>query len=262
MILPIVPMERGFFPGRELMLASRQNNLVLLVAFWVILACPALAQTPQARHYSLVFHNPWAEVLDLDLPADRVAPIHENQNDLLWIALDDQAIEVQAADGQRQDLFLRTGDVRLMPRRALKSVFNSTGRTIRAAIVQIQGLRVPDGTCDCMGAAKRSVCGCARSHLPAFWAEVVGELTLAGTTLDPEQSVDESEDRDDTLLIAVTSAVLVHEVEAFGAPAQLELHPGEATWLPAGKHHLRNVSKRATQVVTVEFGQRAHPITR
>jgi hypothetical protein len=260
-------MERWFFPGRELMLASRQNNSVLLVAFWVILACPALAQTPQAPHYSLVFHNPWAEVLDLDLPADRVAPIHENQNDLLWIALDDQAIEVQSADGQRQELFLRTGDVRLMPRRALKSVFNSTGGTIRAAIVQIQGLRVPDGTCDCMGAAERSVCGCARSHLPAFWAEVVGELTLAGTTLDPEQSVDESEDRDDTLLIAVTSVVLVHEVEDFGArqstpPARLELHPGEATWLPAGKHHLRNVSKRSTQVITVEFDQRAHPITR
>lgn len=248
------------------MRASRWSNSFLAIGCYVILVCPALAQSSQAPHYSLLFHNSWAEVLGLDLPAGRVAPIHENQNDLLWIALDDQALTIEWADEQRQDLFLRAGDVRLMPSRALKSVFNSTGGAIHAAIVQIHGLRIPYGTCDCMRGVERYVCGCAHSHLPALWAEVVGELTLAGATLDPRQSVDESEDREDTLLIAVTPVLLAHDVD-MGATrhrsssTQLELHPGEATWLPAGKHQLRNLSSRPVHFITVEFTPRTQPLT-
>jgi hypothetical protein len=249
------------------MRASRRNNSFLAIACHVILVCPVLAQSPQAPHYSLVFHNSLAEGLGLDLPADRVAPIHENQNDLLWIALDDQTITIEWADEQRQDLFLRTRDVRLISRRAVKSIFNSTGGAIQAAIVQIHGLRIPSGTCDCMrGTVETYVCGCAHFHLPALWAEVVGELTLAGATLDPRQSVDEREDREGTLLVAVTPVLLAHEVD-MGATrhrfssTQLELHPGEATWLPAGKHRLRNLSSRPVHFITVEFAPRTQPPT-
>jgi hypothetical protein len=206
--------------------------------------------------YRLIVHNHYAQVFDLNLGPERQVPIRDNNNDLLWVALDSGILEVQSRDENARDFHFQAGDVRLFRRHELRPARNKTGSTVHSVIVEL--LRLNEGGCGCATEVARVVCGCAPSGLlPPYWALALYGATLAETTLEPGQSLKESTNRDDTLLIAISTGELQHEGSTSKTQATLgsvlTLQPGAVNWLPEGRHQLTNIGTTAARFVTVEF---------
>ena len=82
--------------------------------------------------------------------------------------------------------------------------------------------------------------------MPAFWAEVIGDLTFAGAALEPEQIFLAETNRDDTLLVTLTPAHLQHQFSlgqqsewVLTQPLEKTLKAAEVIWIPPAEHHLR-----------------------
>jgi len=99
--------------------------------------------------------------------------------------------------------------------------------------------------------------------LPAFWAEVIGDLTFAGAALEPEQIFLAETNRDDSLLVTLTPAHFQHQFNlgeqsewVLTQALEKNLKPGEVIWMPRGKHRLRNIGRKETRYITIEFSPR------
>jgi hypothetical protein len=219
----------------------------------------AEGQSPTGSVYRLVFHNRYVQAFDLELGPDRQAPIHDNSNDLLWLSLDSGILEFESRDGMTRDFQFDAGDVRLFGRHEVASLRNRTAGPTHAAVLELP--RLGRGGCGCSTEAERVVCGCDRSaHLPPLWALVLDGATLAETTLEPGQSLQEASNRNDTLLVAVRPLQLDHEMiprnasqQAVSNPARLALGAGGVAWLPEGRHRLSNLGDQAARFITIEF---------
>lgn len=223
---------------------------------------PSFAQSSSPLQYDLVFHNAYVSVLRLELPAKREAPIHDNQDDVLWIALDDQMLQIEYADNRKDQLWLRAADVRLFSRFDLHSIANAGYAPAHSVVIHLEGLRLPFAACECTPYvdAQYRVCGCSGTHQPLYWAEVIGDLTISGGTLQPGQSLSESGAREDTLLVSITASRFQHELGGDWqwipeSPIAVGLVPGGVLWMPAGRHRLSNVGSRRATFVTIEFAR-------
>jgi hypothetical protein len=92
---------------------------------------------------------------------------------------------------------------------------------------------------------------------------MIGNITLAGATLEPEESFQAETNRDDSLVVTLTAADLEHQSnlgrESEWIPSKPErqnLQPGEVLWMPEGKHRLTNIGHRKVRFVTIEFSTR------
>ena len=232
---------------------------LLLVLFGTLVS----AQEPSTLLYEPTFHNRYVSVFSLELPSLRQAPTHQAPDDLVWIALDTSRIEVKHSDGVVQELYLRNGDVRLFRRWDVVSVTNLSTEPIHSVVVDLRLTGLISGGCTCTAGVEKSICGCNTAHLPEFWAEVIGNLTMAGATLGPEQTFSAETNRDDTLLVTLTPAHLQHQFIlgeqsewVLTQPREENLKPGEVIWMPRGKHRLRNIGRRKARYITVEFSPR------
>lgn len=257
--LRIAWKEPGFLPrrpGLPSLWALAAEALTL--ALCLLASCSAQQLAP--LRYALAFHNAYASVLRLDLPPRRDAPIHDNQDDVLWIALDDQMLAIEHADSRTDQTWLRAADVRLFSRRDLHAISNAGHAPLHSVVIHIEGLRVPFAACSCsrLVTPQYRVCGCSSARLPLYWAEVIGDITISGGTLQPGQSLSESGARDDTLLVSVTPSYFQHDLGdnwnwAPAAPRGVALMPGGVLWMPEGKHRLSNIGERRATFVSIEF---------
>jgi len=217
-------------------------------------------QTPPP-HYQLIFHNRYVEVFKIELAPGRQAPIHDNIYDLVWIPLDNGILEVQQGNGERKQMQLDAGDVRFFRSHEVNSLMNNTHGPVHGVVVEIRRRGASRGNCGCTADVESAICGCGRSPvLPPYWALAIGEVTLAGTTLQSGQSFEAANNRDDTLLIAISRIQLRHEVNLGNQcesvpspPTTLERLPGGLEWLPQGRHHLTNVGDKPARFISIEF---------
>ena len=86
-------------------------------------------------------------------------------------------------------------------------------------------------------------------------------LTITSTKLERGEELEDASDRNQTLLIAVTSLHLrdirdmndEDELSKPGKAAWLHLLKGQARWISPGMHRLRNFSEASVQFVTIEW---------
>lgn len=231
------------------------------IASWILLLGASLtSQQPSSLQYHSIFQSHYAGVFSLELPPYRQAPIHEPPDDLLWIALDDSVVELKHSDGASEELHFWNGDVRFLRRWDVTSLTNLTGGPLHSVVVDLRSAGLTSGGCSCTAEVGKSICGCSHAHLPVFWAGVIGNITLAGALLEPEQSFQAETNRDDTLLVTLTSALLEHQFNQGresewipSKPQRQNLLPGEVIWMPEGKHRLTNMGHRKLRFVTIEF---------
>jgi hypothetical protein len=219
-----------------------------------------LAITPaapaQSPRFEPVLENRQVSVFSLDLAPGRRAAVFQNTHDIFWIALSPGRVTMSDRDGNKTAVTFRPGDARFFPSFRTSSITNDAGEPFHAVLVQIK----PRGlapNCDCDGGAERAVCGCPRAApLPAMWAVGIGSIVVGGTTLASRQAFDSAGERGDTLLIALSPLTLADDAgTTFPSAARTTIHlrPGEARWLPAGLHKLRNTGSTPARYVTLEF---------
>jgi hypothetical protein len=216
---------------------------------------------PQAHGDRLVLHNEYVQVFDLTLAPEQQAPMHDNIYDLLWIALDSGILQWESREGSITELQLEAGDVRLFLSHQINSLRNKTAGPLHSVTVELRRRRFVAGSCGCSSDVARAVCGCARApRLPSLWALAIQGITFAETTLESGQSLNELNNRNNTLLVAIRLTQLQHELSlgnswhpALPDSGYIELSPGGVEWLPEGKHRLTNVGDKAARFVTIEF---------
>ena len=86
-------------------------------------------------------------------------------------------------------------------------------------------------------------------------------LTITKTNLDPNAQSEDASDRNDTLVIALSSLTLrdVRDLAEEGdswkssPPTTVSLSPGQTSWLKPGMHRLTNLSQTKASLVTIEW---------
>ena len=85
----------------------------------------SLASANPRTRFSTDFPYRYVEVFDLELQPDRQAPIHDNIYDLVWIALDDEVLQIEQREGGTKELQLFAGETRFFPGDKVKSLVNA-----------------------------------------------------------------------------------------------------------------------------------------
>jgi hypothetical protein len=224
-------------------------------ACFLILSIVATAPA-QSPRFEPVLENRQVSVFSLDLPPGRRASVFQNTHDIFWIALSPGRITMSDRDGNKTPVAFRPGYTRFFPSFRTSSITNDAAEPFRAVLVEIKP-RGLTSSCDCDGAAQRAVCGCPRAApLPAMWAVGIGRVVIGGTTLASRQSFDSASERGDTLLVALSPLTLADDARTTSPDAArttINLRAGEARWLPAGLHKLRNTGSTPARYVTLEF---------
>jgi hypothetical protein len=227
-----------------------RRNLHAIHACAVILVLVAAARG-QSLRFDPVLENPRVSVFSLDLPPGRRASVFQNTHDIFWIALSPGHVTMADEDGNKTPVNFRDGDTRFYSSFRTSAITNDDADTFHAMLVEIKP-RGLASSCDCDGAAQRAVCGCpGAAPLPGMWAVGIGAIVVGGTTLAPGESFRQASDRGDTVLVAVSPLTLSDD--ASGKTLRINLRPGEARWLPAGLHRLRNTGPAPARYVTLEF---------
>jgi hypothetical protein len=216
----------------------------------LILGLSAPARVQSVR-FEPVLENRHVSVYSLDLQAGRRAAIFQNTHDIFWIALTPGQVTMSDRDGAPSPVNFRAGDARFFSSFRTSFITNDAGEPFRAVLVEIKR-RGLTSSCDCDSAAQAVVCGCARAAtLPALWAVGIGSVVVGGTTLASGQAFASAGNRGDTLLVAVSPLTL--RDDASPNTSTMNLRAGEAVWIPAGLHKLRNLGATAARYVTLEF---------
>jgi hypothetical protein len=225
-------------------------SLTATRVFLLVLAVSAAARA-QSTRFESVLENRQVSIFSLDLPPGHRATVFQNTHDIFWIALTSGRVTVSERDGHKEPVAFRAGDARFFPSFRTSFISNDAAEPFRAVLVEIKP-RGLASSCDCDGEAQAAVCGCARAQpLPPMWAVGIGSVVIGGTTLAPRQSFASAGNRGDTLLVSVSQVTLIDD--ASPNATTVTLRPGEALWLPAGLHKLRNAGATEASYVTLEF---------
>ena len=83
----------------------------------------------------------------------------------------------------------------------------------------------------------------------------MGQVTLAGTSLEPGEAFRNSPLRDDMLLVAISDLELDDEAPgvATSDQAPLRLRAGDVVWIRSGRHKLKNAGTTLARFTTLEF---------
>jgi len=207
---------------------------------------------PALGKLDLLLANRIVEVFALDLPPDSHVRLRQNIYDVVVIALEDSTLTIVPARGERQEVQLNTGEVRVLRSFSVQELANNSGVKSRFILVALKSHGVESGECGCSGEVERSICGCSSRHLPPLWALSIGGSTLAGVSLAPGEKFAGASYRDDSLLVAVTTLQLQDE-QASGSESQLSLSPGAVKWLDQGRRQFKNTGSHAARFITIEF---------
>jgi hypothetical protein len=197
-----------------------------------------------------LLENEHIHAFRLELPARATAPVYQNVHDVVWIAVTNS--DMTLVDRQRRETVVRfrAGDVRLLRRNRVTSMRNSGRASLLGVLVELKRPVLASAECNCATGIEQAVCGCGRNqHLPGLWAYSLGELTLAGTTLNAAQSFQAPARRGDTLLIAISPLELLDRA----TQGSLRVAAGDVRWMRAGIHRLSNEGTAPARFITLEF---------
>jgi hypothetical protein len=230
-----------------------QGKRLWLVCWLVACAVFASGQARRDVRFENVFENPQVAVFTLELPEHGRAAVYQGTHDVIWLALNDAGVNFVRRD-RSVPAVLAAGDVRFFPAFQLTAVSNDKGATARGVLIELKTRGLVSSGCDCGTVTERTVCGCAgASHLPDLWALALGQVTLGGTTLKAGDGFQGSSFREAMLLVAISDLNLRDAAAAEGNDAGIRLAPGQAQWIPAGAHQLRNLGTATAKFLTVEF---------
>ncbi len=222
----------------------------------LVLLAPLLAmQRGEPGRFTRGFENTRVDVNVVELAPGAPVRVYQYTHDVVWIALTDGEVRFGGGDSPEVTVRFRAGDARLFRSFQVQSATNVGTTPLRAAAVQLKDRGLTTGGCGCSGATERAVCGCRNAPpLPAMWALGVGQVTLAAATLDPGDGFRFAVRRNDMLLVAVSGIDLRDEaVTDEDGAVKLRLASGDAMWLSAGRHRLRNSTEAPARFVTIEF---------
>jgi hypothetical protein len=83
----------------------------------------------------------------------------------------------------------------------------------------------------------------------------MGNVTLAGTSLAPDEAFRAAAVRDDMLLIAIGETDLQDEAGSGSEMMRSTMHlkSGDAVWIKGGRHRFKNIGNGTAKFVTFEF---------
>lgn len=226
-----------------------RSYLLLLGA--VLLASACWAQSNKEARYQELLDNAVIHVDSIELPPGFHAPVFQNTHDVIWIAIDGAALAFRPPEGEAREISFRAGDVRLLRSFQVREVENRGSTLARSVVVQLKSHGVLNPGCYCSGSVEKAVCGCGGAPaLPEVWAVVIGGVTLSEATFQPGEGYRHGTRRDDSLLVAVSPAVVQDMVDGADPFA---MKAAEVKWLPGGTHQLRNAGDAPARLVTIEF---------
>ncbi|HEU5451088.1 MAG TPA: hypothetical protein VFU76_03835 [Terriglobales bacterium] len=226
-----------------------RSYFVLLGA--VLLASACLAQSAKEARYQELLDNNIIHVDSIEIPPGFHAPVFQNTHDVIWIAVDGAALTFRPPEGEPLEISFHAGDVRLLRSFAVRQVVNRGSTPARSVIVQLKARGVLSPGCYCSGSVEKAVCGCGGAPaLPDVWAVVVGNITLSEATFQPGEGYRHGTRRDDSLLVAVSPAVVQ---DSMAGADPFTMKAADVKWLPAGIHQLRNAGDAPAKLVTIEF---------
>lgn len=212
----------------------------------------ASGQSSAPGKFETQFENDLVVVHAIRLEAHRSAPNLESGHDTFWIGLNDGTLNFVGGNGAKTPLQFQTGDTRFFPSFEVSSVVNAGESTFQIVLIALKPRALIGNACDCAGATAKFVCGCKGAHhLEGLWAVGLGNVTLAGSMLDAGESFRSAPERDDMLLVAVTSLQL--QDEAAEADKSMNLAAGDAKWISSGRHQFKNTGAAPARFVTFEF---------
>jgi hypothetical protein len=199
-------------------------------------------------------------VFRLEVPSSARVPVYVAHHDQIWVTISSARLSMQRSDGRTEDLELEPGVARFFPAQQIKAVANQSGARVELVVVELKHPSDAAQGCQCTGVVATTVCGCRGAlRLPPLWALSLGDVTVAGTTLNPGQSCCTAVPRGDTLLVAITSVELTYVAtkdaspEPMSTPSRVKLGPGEVLWLAGGRRNLVNVGNAAARFVSIEL---------
>jgi hypothetical protein len=203
-----------------------------------------------------LFENDLVAAYAIELHPRESLANFQGANDTFWIAIDNAAFVATAGSAKKSiDLHidLHAGEVRFRAPFQANAIENASLTDDRLVMVALKRHGLLASSCSyCQGATAKAVCGCTGApRLDSLWAVSLGEVTVAGTTLDAGESFLQALQRDDMLLVAISDLDLADEGIA---PAEhIQLRAGEVSWLLSGRHKFRNNAKASARFVTLEF---------
>jgi hypothetical protein len=228
-----------------------RSTAVLLI----LLSCSAMRQTPSQPKYQTTFDNDVVSVYNLDLSPRGSVSAFQSGHDSFWLSLTDATIRFSRQQGSVEAEF-KPGDARYFPSFETKLVTNIGDTEFRAVMVTLKPRALVSSGCECTGSTGKTICGCKdASHLESLWAFSMGDVTLAGTLLAPDEAFRAAVVRDDMLLIAIDDIDLQDETGSRSEmmPSLMRLKSGDAVWIKGGRHRFKNIGSGAAKFVTFEF---------
>ncbi|HXZ78969.1 MAG TPA: hypothetical protein VEG30_03505 [Terriglobales bacterium] len=231
----------------------RRFGILLFAIAWTGFAQTTAELPYQVARYEPVLENNYVDVYRLRLAPHFRTPLFQNVHDVVWVALEDSTPRFVMSSGQKVRQELTAGDARFFHSFSVRSVVNDSSLTVEAVVITLKPRGGATSRCECGGDAESALCGCANAKpMPPLWAVSMGRITLAGTTLDPQQSFQRASVRNDTLIVAITPLELV-DVATPGEARRIAVPAGGVTWLEAGRHRLKNSGGREERFLSIEF---------
>jgi hypothetical protein len=221
----------------------------------LLLSFSAVAQTVSQAKYESTFDNDIVSVYKLDLPSRSSVSAFQSGHDSFWLSLTGATVRFSRQQGSVVAEF-KPGDARYFPSFETKLLTNIGNTEFRAVMVTLKPRALVSNGCECTGNTGKTICGCKdASHLESLWAFSMGDVTLAGTSLAPDEAFRAAAVRDDMLLIAIGDIELRDEGGSGSEmmPTSMHLKSGDAVWIKGGRHRFRNIGSGTAKFVTLEF---------
>jgi hypothetical protein len=221
----------------------------------LILSSSAVAQTVSQAKYESSFDNDIVSVYKLNLPSRDSVSAFQSGHDSFWLSLTDATVKFSRQQGNVAAEF-KPGDARYFPSFETKLLTNIGNTEFRAVMVTLKPRALVSNGCECTGNTGKTICGCKdATHLESLWAFSMGNVTLAGTSLAPDEGFRAAAVRDDMLLIAIGDIELQDEGGSGSEmiPSSMSLKSGDAVWIKGGRHRFKNIGSGTAKFVTFEF---------
>ena len=229
-----------------------------LAVLLILLNSLAITQTFPKGEYESALDNDVVSVYKVDLPSRASVSAFQSGHDTFWVSVTDATVRFSLQQGTIDAQF-RPGDARFFPSFDTKLLTNIGSTEFRGVMVTLKPRALISSGCECTGNTGKTICGCkGASHLESLWAFSMGDVTLAGTSLDPNQAFRSAAVRDDMLLVAVSDIDLQDETAADSGSEMMHNSPmhlksGDAIWIKGGRHRFKNAGSASARFVTFEF---------
>ena len=229
--------------------------MIRRAAVLLLLSSSLVAQTVFQAKYDSTFDNDVVSVYRLDLPSRGSVSAFQSGHDSFWLSLTDATLRFSRQQGS-VDAELKPGDARYFASFDTKLLTNIGNTEFRGVMVILKPRALVSNGCECTGNTGKTICGCKdASHLESLWAFSMGNVTLAGTSLAPDEAFRAVAMRDDMLLIAIGNIDLQDEAGAGSEmmPSSMRLKSGDVVWIKGGRHRFKNIGSGTAKFVTLEF---------